>query len=68
MTLFGVALNRPELIGTASAGRLVISMRRASTRALADQALADAQQFGMAGLAVVGVGREQLERSALPGR
>ena len=41
MTLFGGALNRPELIGTTSAGTSVISMRRASDGALADQSLAE---------------------------
>ena len=43
MTLRGSASNRPDRIGTAFGGSSVISMRRFSTRALADQPLADPQ-------------------------
>ena len=63
MTFCGTASKRPERIGTVFAGRSVISMRRFSERALADQALADADCCGWP-FRRVGEGGEQHACSA----
>ena len=59
MTLRGGALNRPEPIGTTSAGSSVSSMRLPVGGALADQPLAELQALRMAARAVIGIGGKQ---------